>query len=135
MKWTFFIAFSLLLLSCKKDEPVESNGSLQVLNDQTFQSNVKNGTGVSVVFYHAAWCSICKDQRPHVESAAEMSSLNAVFFGEIDHVDYEPVFDAEGVSFFPQIWIYKDGVFKEAINGAGSPTTSAEIEQAITPYL
>ncbi len=123
-------------MSCKKDdEPVASNGSLQILNSQTFQSEVKSGSGVSVVFFHAAWCSVCKTQRPHVESAAQLSSLDGVFFGEIDHVDYESVFDAEGVSFFPQIWIYQGGVFKEAINGAGSPTTSSEIEQAILPYL
>lgn len=135
MKYLVLLLFPLLVISCKKDDGPTPSGSLEVLTAQSFQTKVKDASGISVVFFHAEWCTICHAQRPHIEAAAEDADLSAAFFGEIDHVDYESVFDEEGVSYFPQIWIYEDGEFKKEITSQNQPITTAEIKQAVLDYL
>jgi len=135
----YLLVFSLLFLSlsaCKKDKqlPQDSENKLVVLTDQTFDEKIRNGTGVSMVFFHANWCHLCEAQRPHVEEAVGTSALEDVFFGEVDHVYYPDVFTDEGVPGFPTLYIYVNGEFKQEIVG-GQPIEAIKIKEELEKYL
>lgn len=134
----FSLAFLMLLAisSCKKDRPevINNNNEFLVLTDQTFQSEIKNGTGVAFVLFHAEWCSACKQFMPDVEEAVTFGSISEVTFGEVDHVDYPYVFADEGISGFPKLVIYKDGVQQEVMT-QGSTATAEDIRDALLSYL
>ena len=132
------VAFLMIVFmsACKKDTPetINNENEFLVLTDQTFESEVKNGAGVAFVLFHAEWCSACKQVIPDVEEAVVFGSLSEVTFGEIDHVDFPDVFTNEGISGFPKLVIYKDGVQQE-IMSQGSQATAEDIRDALLPYL
>ena len=111
MKYLFpLLAATLIFSSCKKNEEVEHEpvaGLQEITSQNQIQNEVANG--VSLVFFHASWCSICHQQRPAVSEVAQDTDLTGVFFGEVEFDNYPDIVDHYNVDAFPTIVIFKDG--------------------------
>ena len=106
----------LVFFSCKKDlVDTSSNQIADVSEETSFESRIE--TGVSVVFFHASWCSVCEEQRPAVEEASELDELSFASFIEVEYDDSRDLFESQNVDGFPQLLIYKDGVEQERLKG------------------
>ena len=121
------------LFSCKKEdlesEPIEG---LQVITSLN-QINAELESGVSMVFFHASWCSVCQAQRPAVIEVALDADLSAVFFGEVEYEDHPDIVEAHNIEGFPTIIIYSEGVEEQRFTGGGN--TIADIKSAIQNVL
>lgn len=119
MKNLLFILIVTALFSCKKEdvqsEPIEG---LQVITSLS-QMTSELESGVSMVFFHASWCSVCQAQRPAVSEVAMNIDLASVFFGEVEYEDYPEIVNAHAVEGFPTIIIYNDGSEVERFLGGG----------------
>lgn len=133
MKYLLPFLILTVLISCKKKEvehePVEG---LQTITSKS-QIDGEIADGVSMIFYHASWCTICQDQRPAVTDVAQDESLSSVYFGEVEFDDHQDITDAYNVSGFPTLVVYKDGSEVERLAGGGNSTNT--IKGKITPYL
>ena len=119
MKYSLLILIFFTLFSCKKNEDQgEPNGSLQIINSLT-QMTSDLESGVSMVFFHASWCSICQSQRPAVSEVAVDPVFSNVFFGEVEYEDHPGIIDIHNVLGFPTIIIYDDGDEVERFEGGG----------------
>jgi len=108
----------ITLSSCKKDLVDTSKNNIpDVTNLQKFITDIESG--VSFVFFHASWCENCEKQRPAVEAASNNMELDFVRFLEVEFDDNEEVNKEYGVTGFPQILIFKDGVEQTRLIGKG----------------
>lgn len=121
----------LFLTSCSKDNnSAENSGLLNVTSLDEFQNRTK--TGASLVFFHATWCTLCKNQRPKVEALLGDNALSNVFFGQVDFEKNKPIVDAFNVNGFPTILILKDGIVKHKLTGSNNSTEKLkELIQAL----
>jgi thioredoxin 1 len=126
MKYIFFtlIIACALLVSCEKEQEsgkLTENETAPELSDITNLSayNQQIATGVSLLFFHATWCSKCAAQRPAIEGLLEDASLKDVFFGQVDYEQIGEVVQAAGVQGFPTIVFYRDGVETSRFAGQG----------------
>lgn len=124
------ITASTVFISCKKDFGI-SNILEEVTT--TEQYNEAKNDGVSLMFFHATWCTVCKEQRPHIEAATELESLENVFFGQIDYEESIEIRNDNNVSGFPTMLIFKDGVEKERLLGKDHSTE--KLETLLKEYL
>ena len=119
MKNLLFLLAVIALFSCDKEEvqsePIEGLQAITSLSQMTTELE----SGVSMVFFHASWCSVCQAQRPAVIEAAMDISLSNVYFGEVEYEDYPDIVDANDVEGFPTIVIYNDGAEVERFLGGG----------------
>lgn len=127
--------FTILLSSCakeKEDLVDTSTNEIQDINDlQTFENEIS--TGVSVIFFHASWCSVCAEQRPAVEAISLLSAYNNVFFGEVEFEANNEINEPYNIIGFPTIVFYKDGVEIKRLTGKGH--SEEEISQEINLLL
>lgn len=134
MKYLLPILIVFSFLSCKKEEtsehiPVQG---LVTINSQA-QLTSEVSSGVSFLFFHASWCSVCNAMRPDVTLTAEDSELSTVFFGEVEYDDHTDIVNAQNVSGFPTVLIFKDGVEVDRMTGGGH--TYEELKQAVQAQL
>lgn len=131
----FALMFVFLVSACDKEKEdladTEGNEIEDVNSLQDFETKIANG--VSVVFFHASWCTVCAEQRPAVESVSMKSDFNTVFFGEVEFEANNDINQPYGVIGFPTIVFYKDGV--EANRFAGKGHSEASIEAEINALL
>lgn len=109
---------SLMLASCTEEEVVTSGTKVEmtVVNSLAeYENTIKSG--VSMVFFHATWCSICKAQRPNITGLLSIQSLNKVKFIEVDKDKNKAILDKYPVSSQPVMVIYKDNVERERFSG------------------
>jgi len=126
-----FILIFISTTSCKKDLVDTSANQIEDVTDlQSFKSQISSG--VSLVFFHASWCKICKEQRPHFESASENSDLNFVLFLEVEYDDNPEICDEYDVPGFPQTLVFKDGVEQTRVKGSGH--TEQELKDLLLAY-
>lgn len=121
MKDLYFICFlfSLVLTSCVKDEANSDNPALVDITDMN-QFEQKTKEGVSLIFFHATWCSLCKNQRPEVESLLLDDDLSSVFFGEVNYEQVSEMVDHYEVLGFPTLIFFKDGKEEDRMIGANN---------------
>lgn len=135
MKYLAPLLIAFVLFSCKKKEeesvyePVAGLTAITTLS----QINSEVASGVSMIFFHASWCSICQAQRPAVSEVAVDTDLDVVFFGEVEYDDHTDIVEAYNVDGFPTIVIFKDGAEVNRILGGGH--TAEEIKMAIQEQL
>lgn len=134
MKYIIPLFIVLTFFACKKEEksehiPVQG---LVTISSQA-QMTTEISSGVSFVFFHASWCSICNAMRPDVTMTAEDSDLSSVFFGEVEFEDHPEIVNAYNVAGFPTVLIFKDGIEVDRITGGGH--THADLKQAIQAHL
>ncbi len=113
---TFILGFAMLV-SCSKDNDT-GNGSLKDVDSlASYETQIKSG--VSIVFFHATWCSKCASQRPAVETLADNDTFQSVYFGQVDYEKVNDVVTKYGVVGFPTIIIYKNNEEKHRLEGQG----------------
>jgi len=120
MKYFFLPGFLLLLLlaSCTKEEPPQDDPALMdLVSLAQFEEAIEEG--VSLIFFHATWCSVCKNQRPAVEALLLDNDLSTVLFGEVNYEQVSEVVEKYGVQGFPTMLFFKDGEEKDRMVGAG----------------
>jgi thiol-disulfide isomerase/thioredoxin len=125
--------FLLLIASCSKDSLVDTSAnSIEDINTlPDFEARIANG--VSMMFFHASWCSICAEQRPAFENTAEKSAFDAVFFGEIEYEANTNINQTYVIGSFPTIVFYKDGVEESRLTGKGH--SEATITSTLNSFL
>ena len=104
--------------SCKKELVDTSQNQITDIDDLT-AFNESIASGVSLVFFHASWCSICAEERPHVEAASKNADVSFAQFIEIEYDDNKNIFSEYNVEGFPQILIFKDGTEQTRLKGKG----------------
>ena len=105
-------------ISCTKEDISEDAGVLvPVTTLDDYDSQIKNG--VTLVFFHATWCTICKDQRPAVEGLTRESSISAAKLLQVDTDKNKDITNKYDVPGQPIILIYKDNVEKHRLSGKG----------------
>mgnify|MGYP002630830496 CR=1 FL=1 len=121
------IFISTIVLSCGKEDLVNTaqNQLVDITSVEQFNMEVKEG--VSMVFYHASWCSKCAEQRPAVEMISEKGEYNVVFFAEVEYEEHTDLVKAQKINGFPTIVIYKDGVENKRFAGKGHEQSTLEV--------
>lgn len=126
---------ALLFISCGKEEDTDTgNTNSTKLTDITTLSNYDATikTGVSLMFFHATWCSICAAQRPDVEGLISDTSIKGAKLGQVDTDKSKDITTKYTVSGQPVIIIYKDNVEKHRLSGKGhSKTKLADLIKAL----
>jgi len=113
-----FLFLGLGLMSCSKSDTNNDTKVLEnVIDLSTFDSKI--ASGVSIVFFHATWCSKCAAQRPAVEGLTKDTELNDVYFAQVDYEKNQDIRTKYKVSGFPTILIFKDGVEVHDLAGTG----------------
>lgn len=121
----------LSLSACKKEEEAKMPDFVDIESKAQLDENIAEG--VSMIFYHASWCSICKEQRPFVQDAAKLESLESVYFAQVEFDDHKEITTARDVNSFPVIVVYKNGVEQTRLNGKGHDV--AKLEALLKTYL
>ena len=128
MRRFLLLSVVLMFFGCKKEEiqqdesvhePVVGLNSIVSLSDITS----KTSSGVSLIFFHASWCSICQAQRPAVTEVATDQELSEVFFGEVEYDDYPDILEYYNVEGFPVMVVLKNGAEVSRLNGGGHSST------------
>lgn len=128
----FGFIFALILTSCTKDEPNSDDPVLVDITDiNQFDQSTKEG--VSLIFFHATWCSLCKNQRPAVESLLLEDDLDTVFFGEVNYEQVSEVVDKYEVLGFPTLIFFKDG--KEEDRMIGSNNSAEKLKNRLLELM
>ncbi len=118
MKRLFIFLFTMTLFSCAKEDISGDTGVLvPVTSLAEYENQIKNG--VTLVFFHATWCTICKDQRPAVEALTAETSISAARLLQVDTDKNRDITDKYDVPGQPIILIYKDNVEKHRLTGKG----------------
>ena len=133
MKKIFFVLATLLISfnACTKEKENLVDTSQNIIIDinslSDFESKI--GTGVSVIFFHASWCSVCAEQRPAVEAISTNAAFSNVLFGEVEFEANNEINQPYGVIGFPTLIFFKDGVEQNRFTGKGhsEAAISAEI--------
>ena len=114
------ITLSTLISSCNDKEPLvdSSNNSLVDITSQ-LQFDTEIESGVSMVFFHASWCTKCAAQRPAVQTVSVEDEFEAVFFAEVEYEDYPDIVESRNIKGFPTIVMYKNNVEEKRFTGQG----------------
>lgn len=116
---SLFILFQIV--GCKKDDVTAENSQLVTIESLT-QMQAKTSSGVSLVFFHATWCPLCANQRPHIENLVGDSALSTIFLGQVDFEKHADIVSEYNVFGFPTIVILKDGEIKHTLTGSNNST-------------
>ncbi|MBK8052837.1 MAG: thioredoxin family protein [Saprospiraceae bacterium] len=124
LRLLFILTIATVLNSCSKEEvttPDPGNTTSAKLTDITTLSNYDATikTGVSLMFFHATWCSICAAQKPDVEGLISDTSIKAAKLGQVDVDKNKDITAKYSVAGQPVIIIYKDNVEKHRLSGKG----------------
>ena len=104
--------------------------SVKHFSNDTFQSEVLQGSGPILVDFWATWCGPCKMLGPVIDGLADELSGKAVV-GKVN-IDDEPDLAAKyGVVTIPTIILFKDGQEVNRLVGVQSKLTLTQmVEQA-----
>lgn len=133
MKNLFIIMTAVLALgSCKKDLVDTSANQIEDLTDLGVAKQ-KIETGVSMVFFHASWCKVCKEQRPAFETVSKNTEVASSRFYEVEYDDHKDIVDNYKVTGFPTIVLYSGG--KEIKRFSGKGHSESDLLNAIKEQL
>lgn len=119
MKYLLIFIVATGLLSCDKTPVDLTNSGLEQINSlEKFDNTIKNG--VSLAFFHATWCSVCKAQRPEVEALLLEDELKNVHFLQVDTDVNKDITTSYNIVGQPIILIFKDGTQKHRVVGRKS---------------
>lgn len=120
-RYFLFLLVILFINACDKEKEDLVDTSQNDITDinglDNFQMEIQNG--VSVVFFHASWCTVCAEQRPAVEASAADVANADVLFAEVEFEDNAEVNLEYGIEGFPTIVFFKDGIEEDRFVGKG----------------
>lgn len=121
------------LMGCSKNSDADTtqNELTDITGLASFEQNIANG--VSLMFFHATWCTKCAAQRPAVEGLTSENALTSVTFGEVDYEKNRDITDRFSIVGFPTIVIYKDGL--EVHRWIGQGHTQKTISDKLLTFL
>ncbi len=129
-----FVLIASLAIGCNDDDTLvntSSNSLVDIVSQEQFNTEVSDG--VSLIFYHASWCTKCAAQRPAVESVSENQAFTDVFFAEVEYEDFSLLVKDRNIQGFPTVVIYKDNVEQKRFSGQGHP--EMDISEALKEVL
>lgn len=129
----FILSLALVMFGCGDDPIVDTSSNNLVDITSEMQFNQEVGSGVSLVFYHASWCSKCAAQRPAVEALTTKMEFDGVFFAEVEFEDFSDIVTARNVQGFPTVVIYKDNIEQKRFTGQGH--SEEELQTALKAAL
>lgn len=89
-----------------------------ILTDQSFETEVKNFSGVTLVDFWAEWCGPCRIQGPIIdELAAEFSGNDQIKIAKLNVDDNQATAQAHSVMSIPTLILFKNGQIVETIVG------------------
>jgi len=127
----FTAVFMILLVSCAKSDKDFRSELIDIESLEQFETSIQSG--VSLIFFHATWCSLCNSQRPAIEELLDDSELSKVFIGEVNYEKVSAIVNQYNIQGFPTIVFYKDG--SEASRMTGSRNSSASIKNRLLSLL
>ena len=83
-------------------------GEVIELNYDNFKENTKNG--MWFLEFYAPWCGHCKKFAPIYKNISELNELKSIHFGAIDATKEKELAKEFGVSRFPTIKFYENGI-------------------------
>lgn len=120
-RYILFLLALMFINACDKEKEAlvdtTKNELLDINGLENFEMEIQNG--VSVVFFHASWCTVCAEQRPAVEASADQIANENVLFAEVEFEDNADVNLEYGIEGFPTIVFFKDGIEEERFVGKG----------------
>lgn len=120
-KYFLFLLVLVFINACDKEKEdlvdTPKNELIDINGLANFETEIDNG--VSVVFFHASWCTVCAEQRPAVEASAANISNGSVLFAEVEFEDNVDINMEYGIEGFPTIVFFKDGIEQERFVGRG----------------
>ncbi len=123
-------AFSFI--GCKKDLVDTAANQIEDLTSLTMAKD-KTATGVNVIFFHASWCKVCKEQRPAFESASQNPEVGSARFYEVEYDDHKDITEHFNITGFPTIVLISNG--KEVKRFSGKGHSENDIISAIKNHL
>lgn len=134
-RYFLFLLVILFINACDKEKEDLVDTSQNDITDinglDNFQMEIQNG--VSVVFFHASWCTVCAEQRPAVEASAADVANADVLFAEVEFEDNAEVNLEYGIEGFPTIVFFKDGIEEDRFVGKGHSVQA--IQEVINSLL
>lgn len=125
MKLKITVLALLFLFSCSKKSDLVDTSANQIEDLEGLNEAIdKTKTGVSLVFFHASWCKVCKEQRPAFEMAQMDPAVGTAKFYEVEFDDHKDIVDHFKVTAFPTMVLMKDGKEIQRFNGKGHADTT-----------
>lgn len=113
----FYICTFLVFSACSKDEDTGNKTLVDITSKVQFEETIN--AGVTIMFFHAPWCTKCKAQRPAVEALTSENELKDIKFGQVDYEKVTDVVNAYDVFGFPTILIFKNNEEVGRFEGQG----------------
>jgi thioredoxin 1 len=101
------------------------------VTDATFDEQVANTEGVTVVDFWAPWCGPCRMVGPVIEELAEEYE-GRVRFAKVNVDDNQQIAGSFGIRSIPTIGFFKDG---EAVGGVVGAYPKEALQQVIEDVL
>lgn len=129
MKNIFIVMAAILVFgSCKKDLVDTSANEIQDLTELEVAKQ-KTEAGVSMVYFHASWCKVCKEQRPAFEAISKNAEAASAKFYEVEYDDHKDIVNHFKVTGFPTIVLFSGG--KEVKRFSGKGNSESDLLKAI----
>ena len=129
-KAIYLLGFMTIFFGCNDKEAlvdVSTNKLEDITSQEQFDNEIKSG--VSMVFFHASWCTKCAAQRPAVQTVSEEDEFIDIFFAEVEYEDHPDIVESRNIKGFPTIVIYKNDVEEKRFTGKGH--SDEEIRKAL----
>lgn len=94
-----------------------ANEFINVITDDTFQSEVLESDKPVLIDFWADWCGPCRMIAPHVSAIAEEYNTT-LKVGKVDVDDNPAIPGRYGIVGIPTLMLFKDGEVVERITGA-----------------
>lgn len=102
------------------------------VTDQTFNEEIIDNDGLSMVDFWATWCGPCRIVAPVVEELAEEYADRGLKVGKLDVDQNQQTSSQYGIRSIPTILFFKDGQMVDKVIGA---VPKPHLEEKINDYL
>ena len=109
----------------------EVTGATRHFDEASFQSEVLDGSGVTLVDFWAEWCAPCRAIGPVIDELADSYAGRATI-GKVDVDQHPGIAGRYGIQAIPSILIFRDG---QVVNQVTGVQPRAALETALESAL